>query len=90
MKTKIPKRDSLVYYLKIVDNHNLESTMLSKKKLRIARFVNTINPNFKSCYLRVTYKPGIINEGVYTNKADLINAWKIFSEEDLIKEVMTY
>jgi hypothetical protein len=44
-------------------------------------------------YLRVNYnikKPEIINEGKYNNWKDFLNAWKSFTDKDLIKDALTY
>ena len=53
-------------------------------------YIGRVPANFKSCYLKVTYQPGIVNEGVYHNKPDLLNAWQQFTEDDLIREALKY
>ena len=43
-----------------------------------------------SIHLMVIYKPGIHNEGVYTDLKEFTHAWEQFTEEDLIKDALTY
>jgi len=40
--------------------------------------------------LLVIYKPGIHNEGIYTEWSEFMKAWEAFTEESLIKDALTY
>ena len=91
-KGKFLRKLGLSFYAKIEDSNGLVTIRLSSIKRKIFNFLTKAPVRFKSIYLRVTYKPGIINEGKY--KSDQIdemwNAWRSFTDEGLIKDALTY
>jgi len=92
MKTKKIRQNGLSFYVKI---KFLDGKVISRRspiKMRVWNFLQASLNEFKSIYLCITYKKGIINEGKYKfeEKHELINAWKSFTEEDLIREALTY
>lgn len=62
----------------------------SRFKMRILGFSKAIYSEGDKIEFKVTYKPNIENEGVYNKWKDFINAYQSFTEEDLIKEALTY
>jgi hypothetical protein len=55
------------------------------------RFLNYYLRNYKEgerASLKVIYKPGIENRGVYFNKKDFLHAWYCFTEPDLIRDAI--
>lgn len=43
-----------------------------------------VRHNFDLAYIKVTYLPTVFNDGEYTNKKELIKAFRDFTEKDLI------
>lgn len=45
---------------------------------------NPVLNNFRSAYLKVTYKPRIHNDGTFSNKRDFLNALASWTETELL------
>jgi hypothetical protein len=58
--------------------------------MKIFNFLRLAGEPFKYIYIRVTYKPMVINEGRYTQKdmKELWNAWRCFTDEELIEDII--
>jgi hypothetical protein len=86
------KQKGLSFYVKI---KKLNGEVISKQSGAKKTIWNLFEPQilgFKWIYIRVTYKPGFYNDGKYTfdQKHELLNAWRSFTEEDLIRDVINY
>lgn len=84
------RRAGLRFYAKIKLLDGKVLTLHSCKKMRVSSFVQANSAEFKYIYIKVTYKEGIYNDGkYYTHQLnELWNAWKCFTEETFIKEVL--
>lgn len=63
---------------------------LSRFKLRILSFAKANYSEGDKIWFKVVYKPGIENEGKYQEWSEFLKAYSSFTEEDLIKEALTY
>jgi len=61
-------------------------------KLKVFNFIQARKTKFKTIYLLVTYKKGIYNDGFYRQNQydEFLKAWQSFTEENLIKDALTY
>jgi len=61
-------------------------------KRKVLIFLKAVKNEFKWVYLSVVYKKGIMNEGKYywEERHEIFNAWQSFTDEDLIREALTY
>ena len=70
------------YTLKIFKDGKVVRSTFTRFRQRFAYFLRTIN--FQNCdlvYIRVNYEDGLHNDGEYTNKKDLMQAFRAFIEK---------
>ena len=91
-KRKLTKLNGLVFSAKIKYLDGKVTNRRSHSKRKIYNFLPKDPTGINWIYINVTYKPGIYNDGKYlSNQLDeMMNAWLIFTEEDLIKDALTY
>jgi hypothetical protein len=65
---------------------NAHTYLRRRKKSILAVLVNW--DQFKKAHILVRYTPKFHNEGVYTSKEDLVKAYQIFTEKDLILDIV--
>ena len=89
---RFARQKGLSFYVVIKKPNGKVLSRLSPQKSKVSRFLQANWENYAQIYLKVTYKPGIINEGVYLpkDKHEVMNAWNSFTSEDLIKDALTY
>ena len=89
-KGKFHRAKGLSFYAKIKYLDGRVSIRLSPLKKKIFHFLPNEPVGIKWIYIRVTYKPRVINEGKYYAKDidEMWKAWSCFTEEDYIKEVI--
>ena len=92
MRAKKIRQKGLSFFIKI---KKLDGGVISRRssiKKKIFNYFQANRNEFKWIYLCVTYKPGFINEGKYhpNEEHEFLNAWRSFTEEDLIKDALAY
>jgi len=87
---KAVRKKELSFYVKIKKLNGKVISRRSPIKRKVFNFLQAGISEFKSIYLCVTYKRGFRNEGKYTfdQKHELLNAWRSFTEEDLIRDII--
>ena len=92
MRIKPVKQFGLTFYAKITKRNGEVSKLHSHSKQRLWHFFVPSLDKFKVIKIRVVYKPGFINEGVYKTgeRKECVKAWRAFTEEDLIRDALTY
>ena len=70
------------YYIKFIFNHKPIRSLHTSKSSRIVYLTCGGNSNFKwnRAYLKIRYTLKYYNDGYYTNKKDLMYAFKYFRE----------
>ena len=89
-RKKATRKNGLSFYVKI---KLLDGKVISRRspiKRKVLNFLQANGTEFKWVYLLVTYKPGFYNDGKYKMDQvdELWKAWRAFTEESLIKEVI--
>lgn len=91
-KKKIQKynRANLKMRVIITKSNGEVCERLSRFKLRILSFAKANYDEGDKIQFKITYKPGIENKGEYHDWKEFLKAYISFTEEDLIKDVLTY
>jgi hypothetical protein len=91
MTKRFTRKTGLSFFVKIKKLDGRVVSRRSPAKRKVYNFLQAGSAKFKWIYLKVTYKPGLANEGKYSfdQKHELLNAWQCFTEENLIKDVIT-
>ena len=89
-KSRFLRTKGLSFFVKVKKLNGKVVSRRSPIKNKIFRFLQANTDSYAWIYLKVSYKPGFINEGKYTfdQKHELLNAWRSFTEEDLIKDII--
>ena len=74
--------------LSIEDLDGVAHRYLRRKKKSMAGILSRL-VDFKKAKLHVQYTPYLHNDGVYETKEELLNAYQIFTEQDLIIDMTT-
>lgn len=92
MRAKKIRQKGLSFFVKIKKLDGKVISRRSPQKKKISIFLEANRNEYAWIYILVTYKPGIFNEGKYYPQDDheVMNAWRSFTEEDLIKEALAY
>ena len=85
-------KKKLSFYVKIKKINGEVISRRSPYKTRVLNFIKATSFKFQWIYLLVTYKRGLFNDGKYyqNQKNELMNAWQSFTDEDLIRDVLSY
>ena len=89
-KGRFLKQRGLQFYAKIKYLDGKVTSRRSSIKRKITTFLPHDSNEIKWIYIKVAYKPNMINEGKYLAKDfdEMWKAWNCFTEEDLIKDVI--
>ena len=88
MSKQASKYPKLKLRLKVWRRDGTMRTFIRHSKHAFTRIIKAANgPKYE---LRVTYAPGIINEGVYDKKKDLLFAYQCFTNKDDVDFILRY
>ena len=78
---------SLSLTLKVQKNGRMVSVVQSRRKLSfLQRIKAKLNQEGVQFYLRVKYSDDFFNDGYFQDKNSLLQAYRCFTEDDLVKE----
>lgn len=73
-------------YLKVEDNKGNVRTWSRRKRGSMLNIINALG-EFRKARVKVQYTPKYHNEGIYHNKEELLSAYRIFTERELILDI---
>lgn len=74
--------------LKVYQDDGVIRIIRSRRKKAFTRTLKAISG--QKFILKVTYGPGLVNEGIYSNKEDLLHAYEAFSNADNVRFIREY
>lgn len=88
---RFTRKKGLSFYVSIKKLNGKVIKRQSPIKMKVFYFLQANSEKYARIFIRITYKPGLVNEGEYTfdQKNEMINAWQSFTDEDLIKDAIT-
>lgn len=80
-------KTNLALILKAFRNEEVVVTVAKRRKKAFRRFIEANLPPKCRYFLRVSYGKGLINEGHYNTKTDLLLAYEAFTEQTLVHDI---